>query len=67
MTGARRSRPGTDSRDDEPDDADTRGTDDTDVRALVVLPARNLRLPEVLRHIRAGRVVLVVPTPRTPD
>ncbi len=28
---------------------------------LVVLPAQDIRLPEVLRHIEAGRIVLVIP------
>jgi len=33
---------------------------------LVILPAQNIRLPEVLRHIEAGRIVLVIPAPRNP-
>jgi hypothetical protein len=28
---------------------------------LVILPAQDIRLPEVLRHIEAGRIVLVIP------
>ena len=27
---------------------------------LVILPAQDIRLPEVLRHIEAGRIVLVI-------
>jgi hypothetical protein len=34
--------------------ADARGTE------LVILAARDFRLPEVLGHIEAGRVVLVI-------
>jgi hypothetical protein len=30
---------------------------------LVILPAQDIRLPEVLRHIEAGRIVLVIPAP----
>jgi hypothetical protein len=30
---------------------------------LVILPAQNIRLPEVLRHIEAGRIVLVIHAP----
>jgi hypothetical protein len=33
--------------------------------AQVILPAQDIRLPEVLRHIEAGRVVLVILTPGT--
>jgi hypothetical protein len=27
---------------------------------LVILPAQDIRLPEVLKHIEAGRIVLVI-------
>jgi hypothetical protein len=30
---------------------------------LVILPAHNIRLPEVLRHIEAGRTVLIIHAP----
>jgi hypothetical protein len=33
---------------------------------LVILPAQDIRLPEVLRHIEAGRIVLVIPAPNAP-
>jgi hypothetical protein len=33
--------------------------------ALVILPAQDIRLPEVLAHIEAGRIVLVIPPPRS--
>ena len=33
--------------------------------ALMILPAQDIRLPEVLRHIEAGRIVLVILTPGT--
>ena len=33
---------------------------------LVILPAQDIRLPEVLRHIEAGRIVLIIPTPNAP-
>jgi hypothetical protein len=32
-------------------------------KLTVILPAQDFRLPEVLRHIEAGRVVLVIPKP----
>jgi len=33
---------------------------------LVILRAQDIRLPEVLRHIEAGRIVLVIPAPNAP-
>ena len=36
---------------------------ETPACVLVILPAQDIRLPEVLRHIEAGRIVLVIPTP----
>ena len=30
-------------------------------KLIVILLARDFRLPEVLRHIEAGRIVLVIP------
>jgi hypothetical protein len=34
---------------------------------LVILPAPDITLPELLRHIEAGRVVLIlIPYPRPP-
>jgi hypothetical protein len=30
---------------------------------LVILPAQNIRLPEILRHIEAGKTVLVIHAP----
>jgi hypothetical protein len=38
---------------------------DPDANALVILPAQEIRLPEVLRHLEAGRIVLVILTPDT--
>ena len=36
-------------------------------KQIVILPAQEFRLPEVLRHIEAGNIVLVFPaTPRPP-
>jgi hypothetical protein len=32
----------------------------------VILPAREFRLPEVLRHIEAGRIVIILPAPQRP-
>jgi hypothetical protein len=29
-------------------------------KPTVIIPARDFRLPEVLRHIEAGRIVLVI-------
>jgi hypothetical protein len=30
---------------------------------LVILPAQTISLPEILRHIEAGRIVLLIPAP----
>ena len=35
-------------------------------KLTVILRAQDFRLPEVLRHIEAGRVVLVIPEARRP-
>jgi hypothetical protein len=34
---------------------------------LVILPAQDIRLPEILRHIEAGRTVLLIPAPKPAD
>lgn len=34
--------------------------------ALVILHAQDIRLPEVLRHIEAGKIVLIVLVPNAP-
>jgi len=34
---------------------------DDSEKPTVILQAREFRLPEVLRHVEAGRVVLVIP------
>lgn len=34
--------------------------------ALVILPAHDIRLPELLSHIEAGKIVLVIPAPSAP-
>jgi hypothetical protein len=33
---------------------------------LVIIPAQDITLPEVLRHIEAGRIVLVIPAANPP-
>ena len=38
---------------------------DPDASALVILLPRRITLPEVLRHIEAGKIVLVMLTPGT--
>jgi hypothetical protein len=38
---------------------------DPDASALVILPPQHITLPEVLRHIEAGKIVLVILTPGT--
>ncbi|OHV56488.1 hypothetical protein BCD48_08480 [Pseudofrankia sp. BMG5.36] len=45
-----------------PGDADARPRDAT----VVVLSARDVRLPDVLRHLEAGRTVLIVSAPDEP-
>ena len=34
-------------------------------RVLVILPANRITLPEILRHVEAGKVVLIILTPTT--
>jgi hypothetical protein len=33
---------------------------------LVILPLQDITLPEVLRHIEAGRIVLIISAPNAP-
>jgi hypothetical protein len=39
---------------------------DDSERPTVIIPAQEFRLPEVLGHIEAGRIVLVVPATQRP-
>lgn len=39
---------------------------DDSARLTVILLAEDFRLPEVLRHIEAGRIVLVIPAAQRP-
>jgi hypothetical protein len=39
--------------------------DDTEKETVIIRP-QDFRLSEVLRHIEAGRIVLVIPAPRNP-
>lgn len=39
---------------------------DLHAREMVILPAHSIRLPEILRHIEAGKIVLVIPAPSAP-
>jgi hypothetical protein len=39
---------------------------DNPEKETVIIPAPDFRLPEVLRHIEAGRIVRVIPAPDTP-
>jgi hypothetical protein len=39
--------------------------DDPEKETVIIQP-QEFRLPEVLRHIEAGRIVLVIPAPRNP-
>jgi hypothetical protein len=41
-------------------------TADDPEKETVIILADDFRLPEVLRHIEDGRIVLVVPAPRNP-
>jgi hypothetical protein len=34
---------------------------------LVILPAQKITLPEILRHIEAGRIVLLIPRQTSPQ
>jgi hypothetical protein len=40
--------------------------DDSEEEETVVIAAAEFRLPDVLRHIEAGKIVRVIPAPRTP-
>jgi len=48
--------------------ADHETTQQTEAPAyvLVILPARSITLPEILRHIEAGRMVLIIYAPKAP-
>ena len=39
---------------------------DSTEKETVIIQSQDFRLSEVLRHIEAGRIVLVIPTPRNP-
>jgi hypothetical protein len=39
---------------------------DNTEKETVIMLATDFRLAEVLRHIEAGRIVLVIPAPRNP-
>lgn len=39
---------------------------DNQERGTVIIAAQDFRLPDVLRHIEAGRIVRVIPAPRNP-
>ena len=38
--------------------------DQADDKETVMIRAYEVRLPDVLRHIQAGKIVLVIPAPR---
>jgi hypothetical protein len=35
-------------------------------KQTVIIPAQDFRLAEVLRHLEAGRIVIVIPAPNAP-
>jgi hypothetical protein len=39
---------------------------DDSEKPVVIILAQDFRLPEVLRHIEAGRIVRVIPAPQDP-
>lgn len=50
----------------QPDEASAGNARDPRTYELVIIVARDFRLPEVLRHIEAGRSVLVIPSTQHP-
>jgi hypothetical protein len=42
-------------------------TADDSEKPTVIILARDFRLPEVLRHIEAGRIVRVIPATKRPE
>jgi hypothetical protein len=48
-----------------PGEANAHKADDTGKETVIIL-AQDFRLAEVLAHIEAGRIVLVIPAPRKP-
>jgi hypothetical protein len=42
-------------------------TADDSEKPTVIILAQNFRLPEVLRHIKAGRIVRVIPATKPPE
>ena len=47
------------SRQPEPEEVNAYQADDPE-KQIVILPAQEFRLPEVLRHIEAGKIVRVI-------
>jgi hypothetical protein len=39
---------------------------DDQEKQIVIVPAQEFRLPEVLRHLEAGKVVVVIPATQPP-
>ncbi len=49
-----------------PEEVNARHTCGPHAREPVILSARHITLPDLLRHIEAGHIVLVLPTPADP-
>ena len=55
------------SRQPEPEEVNAYKADDSE-KVVVIIQAEDFRLPEVLKHIEAGRIVRVIlPAPRPPS
>jgi len=39
---------------------------DDEEKETVIIEPKDFRLPDVLRHIEAGRIVRIIPAPRNP-
>ncbi len=47
----------------EPEEVNAYKADSTEKETVIILP-HDFRLPDVLGHIEAGKIVLVIPAPR---
>jgi hypothetical protein len=60
---ATRSSPG---RQPEPEEVNASKADNPE-KPVVIIPANEFSLPKVLRHLEAGKIVLVIPAPDTSE
>jgi len=50
----------------EPEEVNAYKADNTE-KPTVIIPANEFSLPKVLRHLEAGKIVLIIPATDTPE